>query len=170
MELKELIRVIPDFPKAGISFKDITTLMKEGPAFHQAISQLAELCRSLDFELVVGPEARGFMVGAPLAYALGAGFVPVRKKGKLPGRTVSAQYELEYGTDWLEIHEDAIRPGQRVLVIDDLLATGGTILATVDLVRRLQGEIAGLAFLIELTGLGGRENLEGYEVISLIKY
>jgi len=144
--------------------------MKEGPAFHQAISQLAELCRSLDFELVVGPEARGVMVGAPLAYALGAGFVPVRKKGKLPGRTVSAQYELEYGTDWLEIHEDAIRPGQRVLVIDDLLATGGTILATVDLVRRLQGEIAGLAFLIELTGLGGRENLEGYEVISLIKY
>ncbi|MGB4029827.1 MAG: adenine phosphoribosyltransferase, partial [bacterium] len=166
MDLKELIRVIPDFPKPGISFKDITTLLKEGPAFQQAISQLAELCRDKDFELVVGPEARGFMIGAPLAYALGAGFVPVRKKGKLPGKTVSAQYELEYGTDWLEIHADAIKPGQRVVVIDDLLATGGTILATVDLIERLQGEVAGLAFLIELTGLGGRENLKDYEVIS----
>ncbi|MGB4554654.1 MAG: adenine phosphoribosyltransferase [bacterium] len=170
MDLKELIRVIPDFPKPGISFKDITTLLKEGPAFQQAISQLAELCRDKDFELVVGPEARGFMIGAPLAYALGAGFVPVRKKGKLPGKTVSAQYELEYGTDWLEIHADAIKPGQRVVVIDDLLATGGTILATVDLIERLQGEVAGLAFLIELTGLGRRENLKDYEVISLIKY
>ncbi|HHW91558.1 MAG TPA: adenine phosphoribosyltransferase [Firmicutes bacterium] len=170
MDLKELIRVIPDFPKPGISFKDITTLLKEGPAFQQAISQLAELCRDKEIDLVVGPEARGFLVGAPLAYALGAGFVPVRKKGKLPGKTVSAQYELEYGTDWLEIHEDAISPGQRVLVIDDLLATGGTIFATIDLIRRLQGEIAGLAFLIELTDLGGRENLGDYEVISLIKY
>ncbi len=170
MDLKEKIRVIPDFPKEGVSFKDITTLLKEGPVFRQAINQLAEMCTGKDIDLIVGPEARGFLIGAPLACALGVGFVPVRKKGKLPGETVSAQYELEYGTDWLEIHQDAIEPGQRVMVVDDLLATGGTIFATMDLIKRLRGEIAGLAFLIELTDLKGRDNLKGHDIVSLIQY
>lgn len=170
MDLKKKIRVIPDFPKEGVSFKDITTLLKEGPVFQQAIYQLAEMCRGKNIDLIVGPEARGFLIGAPLACALGVGFVPVRKKGKLPGETVSAQYELEYGTDWLEIHQDAINPGQRVMIVDDLLATGGTIFAAMDLIKRLRGEIAGLAFLIELTDLRGRESLKGYDIVSLIKY
>ena len=170
MDLKGKIRVIPDFPKEGVSFKDITTLLKEGPIFREAIYQLAEMCREKDIDLIVGPEARGFLIGDPLACALGVGFIPVRKKGKLPGETVSAQYELEYGTDWLEIHRDAVKPGQKVMIVDDLLATGGTIFAAMDLIKRLQGKIAGLAFLIELTDLGGRENLKGYDIVSLIKY
>ncbi len=170
MDLKTKIREVPDFPVDGISFKDITTLMKDGPAFREAIKLLADACRSRDFELIVAPEARGFMIGGPLAYELGVGFVPVRKQGKLPAEVVSGEYQLEYGRDKLEMHTDAISPGQKVLVLDDLLATGGTIRATIDMVKKVGGEIDALAFLIELTYLEGRKNLGDYEVISIIKY
>ncbi|MFO7152769.1 MAG: adenine phosphoribosyltransferase [Bacillota bacterium] len=170
MDLKEKIRVIMDFPKKGISFKDITTLLKDGEAFRVAIKSLADLVRDKDFDLVTGPEARGFIIGAPLAYELGKGFVPARKKGKLPGETIQAEYKLEYGTDVLEMHKDAIQKGQKVLVVDDLLATGGTIFSTIELVESLGGIVTAVAFLIELTDLKGRENLSKYEVISLIKY
>ena len=170
MDLKPKIRVIPDFPKPGIRFKDITTLLKDAAAFREAIDGLAAEWRGKGIELVVGPEARGFVIGAPLAYALGAGLVPVRKAGKLPFKTIKGEYKLEYGKDSLEIHEDALQPGRRVLVVDDLLATGGTISATIDLVKRLGAEIAGVAFLIELTYLNGRETLKDYEVTSLIKF
>jgi adenine phosphoribosyltransferase len=169
-DFKEKIRVILDFPEPGIRFKDITTLLKDGPAFKEAILQLAESCRDKKVDVVVGPEARGFLIGAPLAYELGVGFVPVRKAGKLPGETFQSSYELEYGNDKLEIHLDAIKKGQRVLVVDDLLATGGTISTTIDMVKKLGGEITGVAFLIELTYLPGREKLKDYDVISLIKY
>lgn len=170
MDLKSKIRVIPDFPKKGISFKDITTLLMDGQAFHYAIKELANKCSDKKIDLVVGPEARGFLIGAPLAYELGVGFVPVRKPGKLPAETVRGKYLLEYGTDELEMHIDAIKPGQRILVVDDLLATGGTISTTVDLVTKVGGEIVGIAFLIELTDLKGRENLAQYDVITLIQY
>ncbi len=170
MDLKSLIREIPDFPEPGISFKDITTLLKDGRALREAIDRLAEACRGYEAEVVVGPEARGFIIGAPLAYELGLGFVPVRKAGKLPAETVRGEYELEYGKSVLEIHRDAVRPGQKVLVVDDLLATGGTIGATIDLVEELGGEVVAVAFLIELTYLPGRENLKSREVISVIKY
>ncbi|MGE5654095.1 MAG: adenine phosphoribosyltransferase, partial [Bacillota bacterium] len=148
MSLESFIRVIPDWPKAGISFKDVTTLLKDAKAFRQAIHTMAEPYRESGVELVVGPEARGFLFGAPLAYELGAGFVPVRKPGKLPGETISVSYQLEYGQDSLEIHRDAIQPGQRVLVVDDLLATGGTVASTVKLVEELGGIVIGVAFLI----------------------
>lgn len=170
MDLKTKIRVIPDFPKEGISFKDITTLLLDGEAFKFAIEELAKKCADKEIDLVVGPEARGFLVGAPLALQLGTGFVPVRKPGKLPFKTMRGEYQLEYGTDELEMHIDAIKPGQKVLVVDDLLATGGTIATTIDLVKRSGGEIAGVAFLIELTELKGRENLADYDVMSLIQY
>lgn len=170
VDLKGKIRVIPDFPKPGIRFKDITTLLKDGPAFRQAIDGIATEWRGKGIDLVVGPEARGFVIGAPLAYALGVGLVPVRKAGKLPFKTIKGEYKLEYGKDSLEMHEDAIQPGQKVLVVDDLLATGGTVSATMDLVKRLGAEIAGVAFLIELTYLNGREALKDYEVTSLIKF
>ncbi|MCF6096643.1 adenine phosphoribosyltransferase [Thermovorax subterraneus] len=170
MDLKEKIRIIMDFPKKGISFKDITTLLKDGEAFKIAIKSLADLVRDKEFDLVAGPEARGFIIGAPLAYELGKGFVPARKKGKLPGETIKAEYKLEYGTDVLEMHKDAIEAGQKVLVVDDLLATGGTIFSTIELVERLGGIVTAVAFLIELTDLKGREYLSKYEVISLIKY
>ncbi len=168
--LKQLIRVIPDFPKKGISFKDITTLLKDGPGWRKSIRLLAEACRGMGAEAVVGPEARGFMIGSALAYELGIGFVPVRKAGKLPGATLRGEYKLEYGQDVLEIHRDAIRPGEKVLVVDDLLATGGTISASLDLVKKLGGEVVGLAFLIELTELGGRNKLGDYKVVTLIQY
>lgn len=170
MDLKEKIRVILDFPEPGIRFKDITTLLKDGKAFKYAIDQLAESCRDKNVDVVVGPEARGFLIGAPLAYALGVGFVPVRKAGKLPAETLESSYELEYGKDKVEIHLDAIQPGQRVLVVDDLLATGGTINTTIEMVKKLGGVVAGVAFLIELTYLDGRKKLHDYDVISLIKY
>lgn len=170
MDLKSKIREIPDFPKEGIGFKDITTLLQEGPAFKEAIDKMAEFCKDKQVDVVVGPEARGFLIGAPLAYSLGAGFVPVRKSGKLPGEVVEATYELEYGNDTLQIHKDAIKPGQKVLVADDLLATGGTVKSTVDLVTELGGEIIGVAFLIELTFLDGRKKLEGHEIFSLLEY
>lgn len=170
MDFKPQIRVIEDFPELGISFKDITTLLKDGPTFQQAINALAAPYQGSDIDLVVGPEARGFVVGAPLAYVLGAGFVPIRKPGKLPAETLCYEYSLEYGKDALEIHRDAIMPGQRVLVVDDLLATGGTTKATVNLIEKLGGRIVGLAFLIELSALNGRKNLADYKITSLVQY
>ena len=169
-DLKAKIRVIPDFPKPGISFKDITTLLADGPAWAKAIDALAQQCAGLGADVVVGPEARGFIVGAALAYRLSLGFVPVRKAGKLPAECLRGDYQLEYGKDSLEIHKDAIRPGLKVLVVDDLLATGGTIEASIKMVEKLGGEVVGVAFLIELTELGGRTRLKKYQVKSLIEY
>jgi adenine phosphoribosyltransferase len=168
--LADKIRSIPDFPKEGILFRDITTLLSDGEALRQAIDGMAELCAGLDFDLVVAPEARGFIVGMPLAYKLGKGFVPVRKAGKLPGATRRASYQLEYGEDHLEIHEDSVRPGQKVIVVDDLLATGGTIKSAVELVESLGGDVAAVLFLIELNDLHGRDSLSGYSVRSLIQF
>jgi len=170
IDLSAKIRALPDFPKPGILFRDITTLLQDGPALKQAVDQLAELCSGTTFDLIVAPEARGFIMGTPLAYSLGKGFIPVRKAGKLPGKTRRAAYTLEYGEDNLEIHEDAISPGMRVMVVDDLLATGGTIRSTVDLVESLGGIVVGVVFLIELTELKGRDLLVGYPIHSLIKY
>lgn len=170
MNFKEKIRVVPDFPQAGIRFKDITTLLQDGPAYKAAIDQLIEELKGKEIDVIVGPEARGFVVGAPLAYALGVGFVPVRKAGKLPGETITANYSLEYGKDALSVHSDAIQPGQKVLIADDLLATGGTISATLDLVKQLGGIPVAAAFFIELTYLPGREKIGGLEVVSLVKY
>lgn len=170
MELKSLIREVPDFPKPGINFKDITTLLQNGPAFGQAIDTMARHFQDRRPELIVGAESRGFLLGAPLAYEMGCGFVLVRKPGKLPAAVERVTYDLEYGQDTLEIHRDAIIPGQRVLIVDDLLATGGTISATVELVRKLGGNIVGCAFLIELDFLNGRERLTDIEVLSLIHY
>lgn len=169
IDLAGKIRNVPDFPKKGILFKDITTLLKDGTAFKTAVDQIRSHFAGRDVDVVVCMESRGFIIGAPLAYSLGAGFVPVRKPGKLPAACIKEEYALEYGTSALEIHEDAIQPGQRVLIVDDLLATGGTVRATIDLVERLGGKPIGIAFLIELTSLNGRSRLEGYEVFSLIR-
>lgn len=170
MNFKEKIRVIEDFPEPGISFKDITTLLKDKQAFREAIDTMISRLKSRDVDVVVGPEARGFVIGAPTAYALNAGFVPIRKPGKLPAETIEFSYNLEYRSDKLEIHKDAICPGQKVLIVDDLLATGGTTRATINLVEQLGGVIVGIMFLIELEFLKGREQLKGYDVISLVKY
>ena len=169
-KVKALIRNVPNFPKKGILFKDITTLLKDAPAFRQAIDELANRLRSAPADLVIGMESRGFIFASPIAYLLGAGFVPVRKLGKLPGEVISTEYDLEYGTNTLELHADAISPGDRVLIVDDLLATGGTVSATIELVERLKGEVVAVAFLVELTELRGRDRLRDYEVISLIKF
>lgn len=170
-EVRKYIRVIPDFPTKGVSFKDITPLLRNGEMFKKSIDALKDALSGLDFDVIVAPEARGFIVGSALAYAMGKGFVPVRKKGKLPWRTIKGTYDLEYGTDVVEIHQDAIEPGQKVLVLDDLLATGGTIGATVDLVEDLGGNIIAIAFLIELTYIPGRDSLskKGYNIISVVK-
>jgi adenine phosphoribosyltransferase len=172
MDFKEKIRVIEDFPQPGVRFKDITTLLKDGKAFRAAIDTMAERLKDKEIDVIVGPEARGFVVGTPLAYALGIGFVPVRKSGKLPGETIEAGYSLEYGKDQLAIHKDAIEPGQRVLVVDDLLATGGTVSATLQLVNQLKGEVVGAAFVIELSYLEGRKKLEeqNVDIFSLVQY
>ena len=170
MDLKEKIRVIEGFPKEGISFKDITTLVADGEAFKESIDRIAEHLRDKNVDVILGPEARGFIFGVPVAYALGVGFVPVRKKGKLPAETVSVDYSLEYGVDVLEIHKDAIKKGQRVAIVDDLLATGGTMEAAAKLIEQLGGEVVSMQFLIELEDLKGREKLSQYEVNSLIKY
>lgn len=170
MNFKDYIRVVPDFPQPGIVFKDITTLLKNGPAYRAAIDTLKEKVSGMQIDLVAGPEARGFVIGAPLALALGVGFVPIRKSGKLPGETVEASYDLEYGKDRLAMHKDAIEPGQKVLIADDLLATGGTISSTVNLIQQLGGEIVGAAFLIELGYLNGRDKLNGIDVVSLMSY
>lgn len=169
-DLKAIIRDIPDFPKEGIIFKDITTLLQDGPSLKKSVDLLAKKFKKENIDLVVGVEARGFIFGAAVALKLGAGFVPVRKKGKLPSKTKSVTYDLEYGSDTLEIHEDAVKPGARVLVVDDLLATGGTVRAVVDLLQGLKAEIAGVAFLVELRFLKGKNKLKDLPVYSVIKY
>lgn len=170
MELKEKIRVIEGFPKEGISFKDITTLVADGEAFKESIDKIAEYLKDKNIDVIVGPEARGFIFGVPVAYAMGIGFVPVRKPGKLPAETIGVEYALEYGTDKLEMHKDAIKKGQRVAIIDDLLATGGTIDAVAKLVEQAGGEVVSMDFAIELTDLKGRERLSKYDVMSLVEY
>ena len=170
MELANLVRDVPDFPVPGILFKDITTLVRDPAAFREVISRLTDHYADKPIDVVAAIESRGFIFGAPLAWKLGAGFVPVRKPGKLPAKSISASYTLEYGINTLEIHEDAIRPGQRVLIVDDLLATGGSARAAVELVERLGGKVVGLAFLIELGFLHGRKKLDGYPLLSLICY
>ncbi len=170
MDLKQHIREIPDFPRPGIAFKDITTLMAHAGALDAAISGLADRVRAKDADMVVAAEARGFLLGPALARELGAGFILARKPGKLPHDTVRAEYQLEYGTDTLEIHSDALRRGARCIVHDDLLATGGTAKAVCELVEQLGGEVVGCAFLAELTFLGGRDRLIGYDVRSLVRY
>ena len=170
MNLKEKIRVIEGFPKEGISFKDITTLVADGEAFKESIDRIVEHLKDKNVDVILGPEARGFIFGVPVAYALGVGFVPVRKKGKLPAETVSVDYSLEYGVDVLEIHKDAIKKGQRVAIVDDLLATGGTVDAVAKLVEKVGAEVVALDFAIELTELRGRDKLEGYEIMSLVQY
>ncbi|MNI64797.1 MULTISPECIES: adenine phosphoribosyltransferase [Clostridium] len=170
MDLKEKVRIIEDFPKAGISFKDISTLIGDGEAFRYSIDQMVSYLKDKNVDLIVGPEARGFIFGVPVAYALGVGFVPVRKPGKLPYKTTKIEYALEYGTDALEIHEDAIKPGQRVAIVDDLLATGGTIEAVTKLVEKVGGEVVSLNFVIELEELKGRDKLVGHDIMTLLKY
>ncbi len=170
VDLESKIRDIPDFPKRGIVFKDIMPLLADAEALQDTVERLAEFAEPRKPDLVLGAEARGFILGAALAYRLGCGFVAARKPGKLPWRTISAKYALEYGFDALELHADAIAGGARVLIHDDLLATGGTAKAKIDLVEQLGGTVVGLAFVIELEFLNGREKLEGYEVCSLIKY
>ena len=168
--LRAKIREIPDFPKPGILFYDITTLLKDAAAYRDAIDQMIAPYRDQAIDLVVGMESRGFIFSGPIAYQLHAGLIPVRKLGKLPAETVSVEYALEYGSNTLEIHKDSIRPGQRVLIVDDLLATGGTVRGTIELVERLQGQIVGLAFLVELLFLKGRDRLQGYDTSSVIQY
>jgi adenine phosphoribosyltransferase len=170
MDLKAKIRRIPGFPKPGIVFRDITTLLQDPEAFRQAVEEMAAAFADKRPEVVVGVEARGFIFGAAIAYKLGAAFVPARKLGKLPWETVRAEYALEYGTDAIEIHKDAVLPGQRVLLVDDLLATGGTMAATASLVERLGGVVVGIVFLIELSFLRGREKLSRYPVVAFIQY
>lgn len=170
VEIKGAIRRIPDWPKQGVVFRDLTTLWKDPRLMRRCTRLLYERYRNKKIQKVLGIEARGFVVGAPLAEELGVGFIPARKVGKLPGEKVSEQYELEYKTDGLEVHNDAIQKGERVLIIDDLMATGGTALATARIVERLGGKVVGLAFVVELTFLKGRERLRGYDVFSLVKY
>lgn len=165
-----MIRDVPDFPVQGILFKDITTLIRDGEAFRTAIDRMTDHYRDKQIDVVVAIESRGFVFGAPIAYHLGSGFVPVRKPCKLPADTIREEYSLEYGTNVLEMHKDAIKKGQRVLIVDDLLATGGSARATIQLVERLGGNVVGLAFLIDLTFLHGMEKLQGYDVFSLIHF
>ncbi|WP_419881768.1 adenine phosphoribosyltransferase [Peribacillus sp. B-H-3] len=170
MDLKQFVTIVPDWPKPGIKFKDITPLMNDGDAYRYATDQIVDYARDKSIDVIVGPEARGFIIGCPVAYSLGIGFAPVRKEGKLPRETKKVDYGLEYGKDVLTIHKDAIKPGQRVLITDDLLATGGTIEATIKLVEELGGVVAGIAFLIELSYLDGKEKLNGYDVFTLMTY
>ncbi len=172
MELKSLIRDIPDFPKPGITFRDITTLLSHPQGLRHTIDTLSQKCQEANFQpdYIVGMESRGFIFGTPLAYHLNAGFVPVRKPGKLPAQVHSMEYELEYGTDKLEIHQDAIAPNAKVLIVDDLIATGGTAKATADLLEKLGSQILGFAFVVELTALSGRKKLPDLPIISLVTY
>ena len=168
MDLKSIVRSIPDFPKEGVLFRDVTTLFKDPAGYRQLIDDIKDSLQGKQVDLVVGPEARGFVIGSALSYALGAGFVLARKPGKLPCRTISYEYALEYGTDSLEIHADAIKKGDRVVIVDDLLATGGTALATIKLVEQAGGEVVAARFAIELSELGGRKALEGYDTEAVI--
>ena len=170
LDLKSKLRQIKDFPKEGVNFIDITTVLQDPDAFRNSVDQMAELISDLDYDLIIGSESRGFIMGAPLAYATGVGFIPVRKSGKLPYQTVGTNYQLEYGVDRLEMHTDAIKPGQKVLIVDDLLATGGTAEANCDLVEKLGGEVVGLLFFIELLDLNGRDKLEGYRIESVVQF
>ena len=168
--VEKYIRSIPDFPEPGIIFRDITTVMQEPEGLQLAVSAMKEKIQDIDYDVIVGLEARGFMFGTPIAYDMKKAFVPVRKKGKLPCETISETYELEYGSAEIEIHTDAIKPGQKVVIVDDLIATGGTVEAAIKLVERLGGEVVGCVFLVELAGLKGREVLKGYNVEAVITY
>ena len=172
MDFKKYIADILDFPEEGIIFRDVTPLLKDKTAYKESILAIAQWIKELnvDIDAVAGPEARGFIFGCPLAYEINAGFIPVRKPGKLPRETVSEEYALEYGTNEVQIHADSIKPGENVIIVDDLLATGGTVEATVKLIEKLGGPVAGIAFLIELEALKGRDKLEGYNIFSLMKY
>ncbi|QNM04302.1 adenine phosphoribosyltransferase [Qiania dongpingensis] len=169
-KIEEYVRSIPDFPEEGIIFRDVTSILQDADGLHLAIDELQKTLEGLDFDVVVGPESRGFIFGVPIAYNLHKAFVPVRKKGKLPCETVELEYDLEYGSAVIEMHKDAVRPGQRVVIIDDLIATGGTIEAIIKLVEQLGGEVVKISFLMELAGLNGREKLKGYNVESVICY
>ena len=170
MEYKNYIESIPDFPSEGVLFRDITPLLGDGEAFHAITEELADYAKSVGADVIVGPESRGFIFGCPVAVKLGIGFVPIRKPGKLPRETVSVKYDLEYGSNELHMHKDAIKPGQKAVIIDDLLATGGTVGAAIKLIESLGGEVAGCAFPIELLALHGRDLLEGYDVYTVMKY
>ena len=169
-KVEDYVRSIPDFPEKGIIFRDITSVIQSPEGLKLAIDGINESLKDVDYDVVVGPESRGFIFGVPVAYAKGKGFVPVRKKGKLPCETISEDYSLEYGTATIEMHKDAIVPGQKVVIVDDLIATGGTTEAIIKLIERLGGEVVKVVFLIELEGLNGREKLAGYDVDSVIKY
>ena len=169
-KIEDYVRSIPDFPEEGIIFRDVTSVLQDADGLHLAIDLMQDKVKDLEFDVVVGPESRGFIFGVPIAYNLRKPFVPVRKKGKLPCETISMEYELEYGTATIEMHKDSIKPGQKVLIVDDLMATGGTIEAIIKLVRQLGGEVAGTVFLMELAGLNGREKLKGERVESVIIY
>ena len=170
MDLKQFVTTVENWPKPGISFKDITTIMDNGPAYKYATDEIVAYAKERGAEIIVGPEARGFIIGCPVAYALEIGFAPVRKPGKLPREVISADYGLEYGTDTLTMHKDAIKPGQKVLICDDLLATGGTVEATVRLIEQLGGEVVGAAFIIELVDLHGRDKIKNVDIKTLIQY
>lgn len=170
MDLSKYIADIQDFPEPGVLFRDVTPLLQDKDAYKEAIDRFVAWAKDLNVDIVAGPEARGFLFGCPVAYSLNAGFVPVRKPGKLPRETISEEYDLEYGTNEVFIHADSIKPGQNVIIIDDLLATGGTVEATIKLIERLQGKVVGIGFLIELEALEGRKKLEGYNVLSMLKY
>ncbi|KIS03146.1 adenine phosphoribosyltransferase [Paucilactobacillus wasatchensis] len=170
LNLEDYIATIPDYPEKGVMFRDISPLMADGEAYRQATNEIVQYARDKNVEMIVGPEARGFIVGCPVAYELGVGFAPARKKGKLPRETISATYNLEYGTAELQLQKLAIKPGQRVLVTDDLLATGGTISATIEMVERLGGIVVGTAFIIELTDLHGRDKIKDYDMLSLVTF
>lgn len=168
--LEEYVRSIPNFPEPGIIFRDVTSILQDADGLHLAIDQLLDMLREEEFDLVVGPESRGFIFGVPVAYALHKAFVPVRKAGKLPCETISAEYELEYGKAKIEMHKDAVRPGQKVVIVDDLMATGGTMEAIIRLVEELGGQVVKICFIMELAGLEGRKRLDGYRVDSAIIY
>lgn len=170
MDLKDKIRSIPDYPEKGVMFRDITTLLKDAEGLVDAVDQMQKKLEGLEFDLVLGPESRGFIFGMPIAYNLKKGFIPIRKKGKLPAEVVSKDYSLEYGTATIEMHKDAVQPGQKVVIVDDLLATGGTAKAIVDMVESIGAEVVSLNFLIELGFLNGREVLDGYKVETVIHY
>ena len=169
-KVEDFVRSIPDFPEPGIIFRDITTILQDSEGMHLAIDQLIAMLDGVDFDVIVGPESRGFIFGVPVTYMLHKGFVPVRKKGKLPCETISAEYDLEYGSAVIEMHKDSIKPGQKVVIVDDLIATGGTIEAITSLVEQLGGEVVKICFVMELKGLKGRERLKKYDVETLIAY
>lgn len=170
MDFKKFIADVPDFPEEGIIFRDISPLMADGKAYKEATRQIVEYAKDKGVDMIIGPEARGFIVGCPVANELEIGFAPCRKKGKLPRETIEVSYGLEYGNDILQLHRDAIKPGQKVLITDDLLATGGTIAATIELVEKLGGEVVGAAFFIELEALKGRDQIKGYDIFTLMTY